>query len=107
MFVLKNQELQSRSLSLQREAKQFEKSQQREEELQELSKSIESFASQLCSGLANAGFTQRRKLVELLIDRVVVKEEEVEIRYVIPTNPEGPHYPFCHLQLTYLKAVRL
>jgi site-specific DNA recombinase len=39
--------------------------------------------------------------VELLIDRVVVTEDQVEIRYVIPTQPDAPHVPFCQLCLDY------
>jgi site-specific DNA recombinase len=39
--------------------------------------------------------------VELLVDRVVVTENEVEIRYVIPTQPDGPHVPFCHLRTNH------
>ena len=34
-------------------------------------------------GLSQATFEQRRSLVELLIDRVIVTDGEVEIRYVI------------------------
>ena len=34
-------------------------------------------------------FAQRRQLVELLIDRVIVDEGKVEIRYAIPTSPKG------------------
>jgi len=52
--------------------------------------------------LADANFEQKRRLVELLIDRVIVNDEEVEIRYVVPTSPEGPHQPFCHLRTDYL-----
>jgi len=44
-------------------------------------------------------------LVELLIDQVVVTDEEVEIRYVIPTSPEGPHHPFCHFRTDYLDSL--
>jgi site-specific DNA recombinase len=47
-------------------------------------------------------FAQRRQLVELLIDRVVVNDAQVEIRYVIPTGPKGETTPFCHLRLDYL-----
>jgi hypothetical protein len=25
----------------------------------------------------------------------------VEIRYVIPTQPDGPHVPFCHLRTNH------
>lgn len=37
--------------------------------------------------------------MELLIDRVVVTGEEVEVRYVIPTFPKGETIRFCHLRL--------
>jgi hypothetical protein len=40
-------------------------------------------------------------LVELLIDRMVVTDNEVEIRYIIPTQPDGPHVPSCHLRTDY------
>jgi hypothetical protein len=40
--------------------------------------------------------------VELLIDRVIVTDEEVEIRYVIPASPESEHVRFCHLRSDYL-----
>jgi site-specific DNA recombinase len=46
-------------------------------------------------------FAQRRQLVELLIDRVVVNDAQVEIRYVVPTGPKGETTPFCHLRLDY------
>jgi site-specific DNA recombinase len=44
--------------------------------------------------------------VELLIDQVLLTNKEVEIRYVIPTSPEGPHLPFCHLRTDYLVLLR-
>jgi site-specific DNA recombinase len=53
-------------------------------------------------GLASADFEQRRKLVELLIDRVIVTDEEVEIRYVIPTDLSSEQIRFCHLRSDYL-----
>ena len=40
--------------------------------------------------------------MELLIDRVIVTDEEVEIRYVIPTDPSSEHVRFCHLRSDYL-----
>ena len=53
-------------------------------------------------GLADATFEQKRKLVELLIDRVIVTSEEVKIRYVIPTDPSSEQVRFCHLRSDYL-----
>ena len=41
------------------------------------------------------------ELVTLLIDRVVVDDEKVEIRYVIPASPAGEEKPFCHLRSDY------
>ena len=64
--------------------------------------SVEDFCERVRSGLANATFEQRRRLVELLIDRVIVTDEEVEIRYVIPTEPSSEHVRFCHLRSDYL-----
>ncbi len=61
----------------------------------------EEFCHRVQAGLASASFVQRRQLVELLIDRVVVTDDEVEIRYVVPTSPRGEHTRFCHLRLDY------
>jgi site-specific DNA recombinase len=49
-------------------------------------------------------FEQKRQLVELLIDRVVVTMEDVEIRYVIPTSPSSEQIRFCHLLTDYSGA---
>ena len=39
--------------------------------------------------------------MELLIDRVVVSNEEVEIRYVVPTNEASEQVHFSHLRTDY------
>jgi site-specific DNA recombinase len=39
--------------------------------------------------------------VELLIDRVIVTDGEVEIRYVMPTDRASEQVRFCHLRLDY------
>lgn len=51
--------------------------------------------------MAAATFEDKRKLVELLIDRVVVSDDNVEIRYVIPTSPQSEHVRFMHLRSDY------
>ncbi len=43
----------------------------------------------------------QQRLVELLIDRVVVSNEEVEIRYVVPTNQASEQVHFSHLRADY------
>jgi site-specific DNA recombinase len=49
---------------------------------------------------------KKRQLIELLIDRVVVTNEEVEIRYVIPTSISSEQVRFCHLRSNYFDAKR-
>jgi hypothetical protein len=71
-------------------------------ELAGVAGSIEDFCERVRGGLAEATFDQRRKLVKLLIDRVIVTEEKVEIRYVIPTDPSSEQVRFCHLRSDYL-----
>ena len=85
--------------------RQLESSANERIELAKIADSIEQFCKQAKEGLSNATFEQKRALVELLIDQVVVTNEEVEIRYVIPTSPEGPHLPFCHLRTDYLDGL--
>lgn len=70
-------------------------------ELSKVADSIETFCAQIRPALVQADFAQKRQLVELLIDHVIISDEDVEIRYVIPTHPEGPHVPFCHLRTDY------
>jgi site-specific DNA recombinase len=71
-------------------------------ELAGVAGSIEDFCERVRGGLADATFEQKRKLVELLIDRVIVTGEEVEIRYVIPTDPSSEQVRFCHLRSDYV-----
>jgi site-specific DNA recombinase len=67
--------------------------------------SIEAFCQRVQTGLSRATFAQKRQLIELLIDRVVVTDGEVEIRYVIPTQPSSEHVRFCQLRKDYLHDV--
>ena len=73
----------------------------RQKELAGVKESVEAFSQRIRTGLENATFEQKRKLVELLIDRVVVKDGDVEIRYVFPTSPESEQIRFCHLRKDY------
>jgi site-specific DNA recombinase len=66
---------------------------------------IEAFCQRVQAGLHSATFQQRRQLIELLIDRVVVTGEEVEIRYVIPAHPRSEHVRFCQLRKDYFDNV--
>jgi site-specific DNA recombinase len=63
------------------------------------------FAQRIAGSLVHATFERRRQLVELLIDRVIVTDEQVEIRYVIPTSPAGEKMRFCHLRSDYFPVL--
>ena len=63
--------------------------------------SIQDFCQRVRQGLEGASFEQKRQIVELLIDRVVVTNGDVEIRYVIPTSPKGEQVRFSHLRTDY------
>jgi len=78
-----------------------------QQELAGISATIREFCARVEQGLAAASFEQKRELVELLIDRVVVTGDEVEIRYAIPTSVRSEHIRFCHLLTHYLVAQNL
>jgi site-specific DNA recombinase len=73
----------------------------RQGEAARLAVHVEAFCRRVRAGLDGADFGGKRELLELLIDRVVVTGEVVEIRYAIPTAPEGERKPFCRLRTDY------
>ncbi len=101
-FQRKQDELRSRQESLSIQHRQLEASAHQHIALSAIAESLDAFCAQVRSGLGQATFEQRRALVELLIDRVIVTNGEVEIRYVFPTARDGPFARFCHLRLDYL-----
>ncbi len=101
-YERRRRDLEQREGALADQERQLQAQAQQRTELAEVVGSVEDFCERVRSGLAGATFEQRRRLVELLIDRVIVTDEEVEIRYVIPTAPESEHVRFCHLRSDYL-----
>jgi site-specific DNA recombinase len=89
----KRQELDRRRATLLAQQCQLDAIAAQRLEVRAVADGIEAFCQTVRTGLAAATFAQRRLLVELLIDRVVVTDGEVEIRYVLPTSPDGPHPP--------------
>jgi site-specific DNA recombinase len=100
-YQRRRNELEHRQQGLAEQEKHLTNQVRRQEELAGWNAAIEAFCQRVRSGLEQATFEQKRKLVELLIDRVVVTNGEVEIRYVIPTSPESEHVRFCHLRKDY------
>jgi hypothetical protein len=100
-FERKRRDLAQQETALTQQQRELAVAAQQRHDLAALAAGAEEFCAQVRSGLANATFAQRRALVELLIDRVVVTDGVVEIRYAIPTSRDGPHHPFCRLRKDY------
>jgi len=98
----RREDLQQRDQALAAQERQLQAQSCQRMELAGVADSIEDFCERVRRGLADATFEQKRKLVELLIDRVIVTGEKVEIRYVIPTDPSSEQVRFCHLRSDYL-----
>ena len=73
----------------------------RREELMGKFSSVNLFCQRIQTGLEAATFEQKRSLVELLIDQVVVFDDQIEIRYVIPLSQGSESVRFCHLRKDY------
>ena len=98
----RRQALDERLQALERQRQQLEAHVDQHQVVTQVMASIGEFCEQVQRGLAQATFAQRRQLVELLIDRVIVTNGDVEIRYVIPTSPATAHVRFSHLRTNYL-----
>jgi site-specific DNA recombinase len=101
----KRWEIAQNEQALQAQLRQVEAQAEKRLEVATLATSTEAFCKRVQQGLEQATFEQRRKLVELLIDRVVVANGQVEIRYVIPTSEAGEQTYFCNLRADYFIEV--
>ena len=100
-FERKQHELIQTQHGLTQQLRQLELQAQKQLDVVKLATHIEGFCQRMAPTLEQLSFAQRRQLVELLIDCVIVDDDKVEIRYVIPTGPKGEHTPFCHLRKDY------
>ncbi len=98
----KRQDLDRRQATLLAQQRQLDDAAGQRLELSAVADGIEAFCQAIRAGLDTATFEQRRQLAELLIDRVIVTDDQVEIRYVLPTSPHGPHRPFCQLRKDHI-----
>ncbi len=77
-FERKRRELDQKMASLRAQHQQLEALASQRRELQQIAASLETFCSQVRTGLEAATFEQKRQLVELLVDQVVVTDEDVD-----------------------------
>ena len=106
-FERKRQEVTQTPHSLTQQLRQLEAQAQQQVEIAALAQGIQAFCQRVQPTLDQLTLAQRRQLVELLIERVIVTDGQVEIRYVIPTGPKGETTPFCHVRLDYLHGPAL
>lgn len=102
----RKQDLAHRAEAVASQERQLEAGVNRQKELTGMVESIQDLCHRIHQGLENASFEQKRQVVELLIDRVVVTNGDVEIRYVIPTSPKGEQVCFGHLRTDYFSCVQ-
>jgi site-specific DNA recombinase len=101
-FERRRKEVTQTQQGLRQQLRQLDAQAQQHVNVVALAQGIETFCQRMQPTLDNLTFAQRRQLVELLIDCVIVNDAQVEIRYVVPTGPKGETTPFCHLRLDYL-----
>jgi site-specific DNA recombinase len=101
-FERRRKEVTQTQHGLRQQLRQLDAQAQQHVNVAALAQGIETFCQRMQSTLNNLTFAQRRQLVALLIDCVIVNDTQVEIRYVVPTGPKGETAPFCHLRLDYL-----
>jgi len=103
-FARKRQEVLHTLNGLAQQRRQLEAQAHQQQNVATLARGITDFCQRVQPTLTHLTFDQRRHLVELLIDCVIVTDEQVEIRYVVPTGPAGEQTPFCHLRLDYFNT---
>ena len=104
-FERKRQEIEWTHWSLRQQLHQLEAQAQQQVEVAAVAQGLAAFCQRVQPTLAQCTFDQKRQLVDLLIDRVIIDHEQVEIRYVVPTGPQGETVPFCHLRLDYQQGL--
>jgi len=95
----------ARLLALERQGQELVVDAERQSETAKFAAHAEAFCRRVRDGLAAADFACKRTLLELLVDRVVVADGAVEIRYVFPTGAGGEREPFCRLRTDHLEAL--
>jgi site-specific DNA recombinase len=104
-YERRRREIEGRRDAFESQEREPEQQVGRRNELSGMAARVEDYCQRVSEALAGATFEQKRRLIELLVDRVIVTEAEVEIRYVIPTSGSGEHARFCHLRTNYLLQI--
>jgi site-specific DNA recombinase len=93
-FTRKHQELTQTHNGLTQQLRQLEAQARQHLATAALASGVQAFCQRVEPSLDQLTFAQRRQLVELLIDRVIIDDHLLEIRYAIPTAEKGASSPF-------------
>jgi site-specific DNA recombinase len=93
--------LQERIHVLTQQEQELRQQQHQQVRLTELAANIAGLCQAIGSGLPTLDFAGRRKIIELLIDRVILSQDEIEIRYAIPLTGISPAGKKETLRLPY------
>jgi site-specific DNA recombinase len=97
----RRRDAEARLLALDAQERELVQDADRQGETARLAAHAEAFCRRVREGLEQADFDRKRELIELLVDRVIVTDGAVEIRYVVPTGPDGEREPFWGLRSDY------
>src|SRR5918911_1378112 len=100
-YERRRREIEARLVGLDRQEQQLAGDAEQHNATAKLAGHVETFCRRVQEGLAVANFQDKRALLELLVDRVIVTDSAVEIRYALPTGPDGEREPFCRLRSDY------
>ena len=98
----RRRELEEKAEAFESQEQELEQQAERRHELSGMVGQVEDYCWRVSEALAGASFEQKRRLIELLNDRVIVTEEEVDVGDVIATSASGEDTRFCHLPTNYL-----
>ena len=104
-YERRRRDAEARLVALDSQERELTHDTDRQAEAARLAAHAEAFCQRVRQGLEQADFGRKRELLELLIDRIIVTGEIVEIRYAIPVGPEGEREPFCLLRTDYQAGV--
>ncbi len=102
-FRRRPEDLEQQRESLLQQERQLALSIDRQIAVRTLVTTIEAFCARIRAGLEHATLEQQRQLIERFVDRVVVTNDDVEIRYVIPTTSTSEYVRFCHVRANYFQ----
>ncbi len=105
-YERRRREIEARLVGVERQEQQLAGDAEQHSETAKLAGHVETFCRRVQEGLTVADFQGRRALLELLVDRVIVTDRVVEIRYAFPTGPEGERERFCRLRSDYRNCDR-